>query len=489
MNKKINLFLVIIVMAFLNGTILFMREGQSYSESVKATSPKIPIKHIVFVVQENHSFDNSFDFSRNPQAQLIEPANFVENTLGSIAIYKVDTNYAVKESSIVLYNNTNPYQAIQIAMNNLSNGGEIFAYNGTYSLNQTIVLGENIHFHGQGNNTVLDFSQIGTKPAIVMRDGSSLADIKITGSINPLPKEFTQAIVPLNNTRIDSIFISKMGFGINLQRANNVTILNIKCEDIRSKKDWANCIDIEHNSRNVVINGFTIKDSDRAIEIESLSKNVTAENGYLENITNYDNSGNEAFSLDVHSHDTEGACDNIIFKNVYLRNSYAPSSKAAGQLYLLSDLPRNVLYQNITLVNPTSAWQVNGINVTIKDSKIINSTNNIFELRQNSRNITIDNVETDSLHNGKWFVTNNLNYTGIENIKIVNSKINISPDKLDDQVFQLNGVDNLTHEYDTIVKNGVISDASVPEFPRLDWIIFVIALSFVPMTRFLFRQT
>src|SRR5438445_12915204 len=133
MKKKINLFLVIIVMAFLNVTILFMREGQSYSESVKTASPKIPIKHIVSVVHENHSFDNYFDFSRNPQAQLIEPANFVGNTLGSIAIYKVDTNYVVKESSIVLYDNTNPYQAIQIAMNTLSNGGEIFAYNGTYS--------------------------------------------------------------------------------------------------------------------------------------------------------------------------------------------------------------------------------------------------------------------------------------------------------------------------------------------------------------------
>ena len=56
--------------------------------------------------------------------------------------------------------------------------------------------------------------------------------------------------------------------------------------------------------------------------------------------------------MDVHSHDKEGGDDNITYKNVYMKNTDAPTTKIAGKLYLVTDLPRNVFYQNITLVDP-----------------------------------------------------------------------------------------------------------------------------------------
>ena len=60
----------------------------------------------------------------------------------------------------------------------------------------------------------------------------------------------------------------------------------------------------------------------------------------------------------------------------------------------------------------------------------------------------------------------------------------INPDKLDDHVIKLQGLDSPIIGNDTVVKNGVITNVAVPEFPRLDLIIFVIALSSVLMTRF-----
>ncbi len=445
---------------FLVGTT-FVPEGQSSMESKSILLKTTPIKPTFVILS-------------------------ADNNSGIIDIYKEGPNYVV---SHYLYNDTDADLAIQIAMKNLSNGGDIFVHNGTYTLNETIILGGGMHFHGQGNNTVLDFSNIGHKNAIVMGNGSSLTDIKISGSINPLPKEFTQKIYTGNNTRIDNIVVSNLGYGIELEYSNNVTLSNIRCEDVRSKQDWAACIHTGQNTLNVSINGFTLIDSDRGIEMDAGAKNVTAQNGYEKNIKNYDNTGHEAFSLDVHSHDREGGDDNITYKNVYLENSFAPTTKDAGKLFLIQDLPRNVLYQNITLVNPISPWQVDGVNVTIRDSRIINSTHNIFEMHTKSRNILIERVEAGILHKGQSFVANFVKDINITNVKVANSKIIVSADNPDEQVFHFTSVDNLILENNTVVKNGVVSNAAVPEFPRLDWIVFVIALSCVPMTRLLFKQT
>ena len=80
-------------MAFLNGTILFTQEGQSYSEPVLAISPKIPIKHIVFVVQENHSFDNYFGTYTGANGITSEariPLNPNQTSAGYASPFKLD---------------------------------------------------------------------------------------------------------------------------------------------------------------------------------------------------------------------------------------------------------------------------------------------------------------------------------------------------------------------------------------------------------------
>ena len=96
---------------------------------------------------------------------------------------------------MVLYNDANASLALQKQLQkNLPDGGNIFVYAGTFPLNHTLVLGKNIHLSGLGNSTTLDFSGIKKQTAIEMKSDSSLKDIKISGSINPLPKEFSQAI-------------------------------------------------------------------------------------------------------------------------------------------------------------------------------------------------------------------------------------------------------------------------------------------------------
>ena len=136
---------------------------------------------------------------------------------GSILIYKEGVNIIVKKSSITIYDNDDANMAMQTAMNVLLFGGDIFMHGGTYDLNHTLVLGKNIHLSGLGNSTTLDFSGIKKQTAIEMKSDSSLKDIKISGSINPLPKEFSQAIDTADNTRIDNIVISQMGYGIELK--------------------------------------------------------------------------------------------------------------------------------------------------------------------------------------------------------------------------------------------------------------------------------
>ena len=370
-----------------------------------------------------------------------------------IAIYKHGSNNVVKKLSSVLYNGTDAVQAVRTAINNLPSGGDIFIYNGTYYLNKQINFVQNIHLRGQGNSTILDYSGIGTSKAIVMAKGSLISDIKISGLIYPLPTEFTQRIVTADNSVIQNIVISNMGFGIETANSKNVTISNIRCEDVRDRQDWGDCIHAGAGTQYLNINGFTLKDSNRGIEIDSGAKNVTAKNGYLENIRNFNNTGHEAFSIDVHSHDGEGGDDNISYMNILLKNCNSPDTKAAGSLYNISDLPRNVLFQNVTVVNPRNSWQANGDGLTIKDSKVTGSIYNIVTMYKNSRNIVIDGFQTDALHSGQWFAANGIQHTGIQNVKVVNSKITISPDKLTGSTMSFIAIDDLTLKNNVEIKN------------------------------------
>ena len=79
-------------------------------------------------------------------------------------------------------------------------------------------------------------------------------------------------------------------------------------------------------------------------------------------------------SIDVHSHSREGGNSDIIYRNIYLKNTDAPSAYAVGsQGYIVSDQPRNVLFENITVENPDNPSYVNAQEITIKNSMIIGS--------------------------------------------------------------------------------------------------------------------
>ena len=401
-----------------------------------------------YTISAKYSGDTNFITSRSSVlTQTVNRASF------DIAIYKHGSNNVVKKLSSILYNGTDAVQAVRTAINNLPNGGEILIYNGTYYLNKQINFVQNIHLRGQGNSTILDYSGIGTLQAIVMAKGSLISDVKISGSIYRLPTEFTQKIVTADNSVIQNIVISNMGSGIETVKSKNVTLSNIRCENVRDRQDYADCIHAGVGTQYLNINGFTMKDSDRGIEIGAGAKNVTAKNGYLENIRNFNNTGHEAFSIDVHSHDGEGGDDNVSYMNILLKNCNSPDTKVAGSLYNISDLPRNVLFQNVTVVNPRNSWQANGDGLTIKDSKVINPIYTTVTMYKNSRNIVIDGFQTDALHSGQWFVANGIQHTGIQNVKVVNSKITISPDKLTGAVMSFIAIDDLTLKNNVEIKN------------------------------------
>jgi hypothetical protein len=222
-----------------------------------------------------------------------------------------------------------------------------------------------------------------------------------------------------------------MGYGIITNNHKNITLGNIRCEFIRSKSDWAACIHGgEKTTTNLTINKFTIIDSDRAIELDAIVRNVMAQNGIILRVKDFNHTGNEAFTLDVHDHIGSGESANITYRNIYMKDSYAPTVKEASTNYrnhsgdYTPDLPRNVLYQNITVVNPASSWEINGIGITIKDSRVINGTNSVFVLYKNSRDILIKNIRTNIPTNKLFIRTNDTAIdTGIQNVSVIQNTI------------------------------------------------------------------
>jgi peptidoglycan/xylan/chitin deacetylase (PgdA/CDA1 family) len=371
----------------------------------------------------------------------------------SILVHKQGNTTIVKTNyNETIYNGTDSTFAIQEGINFLSeivgqdegSTGEIFVSNGEYEIKDTLNFTRNLYFHGQGNATVLDFTNIGSKNRISMAEGSMLEDIKVVGSTKPLPPERAKGVLAANNTIIKNVVLSHLGYGIETARTNNVTIIDIKCEYIQGDGDRSACI---HGGRaggptgvgttNLNIMGFTVVDSNRGIELDAGSTNITAQNGYLLRIKTID-PAKPAFTLDAHSHIGEGGVDNITYKNVYIKDSFAPFTKvgrktSSGELEpKLSDFPRNVLFENVTLVNPTSRWQVQGIGVTIKDSRVINGTENILVLFKNTKNVLIENLQSDTLSTNKKFIVTSKrseDIGGIENITITSSVAIVNGDK------------------------------------------------------------
>ena len=137
------------------------------------------------------------------------------NTNYDISVEKAYNNsIIVKKGKTVIYNGPDAPIGIQLGINNLLPRQQMYLYNGSYSINKPLNFTAGIYVHGQGNNTILNYSHLGARNAVSMSKDSRLANIKISGSINPLPDDFTQKIYANNNVRIENISISNMGYGI-----------------------------------------------------------------------------------------------------------------------------------------------------------------------------------------------------------------------------------------------------------------------------------
>jgi len=374
-----------------------------------------------------------------------------------VIVEKVDHNIQVKRDNMVIYDGANATHGIQVGINNLKPGQHMYVYNGTYAITRPLRLGNHSYMEGQGINTVFDFSKIGNQHAAILNESSHLSNIKFLGSIDPLPNDFTQGILVNDNVIIKNILISHMGYGISVNNSNNVTLSGIRCEFIQSKNDWAACIHGgERRTSNLYVDSFRVTDSNRAVEFDASARNVTVQNGYLLRIKNFNNTGHEAFTLDVHDHIGSGRSTNITYRNVYMKDSYAPSTKESALMAnehsgdYKPNLPKDIAYENITVVNPSSPWQVGGIGITIKDSRIMNSTKSIFVLYKNSRNIEIINTSAFVGRNSSFIRLNDtLLDTGIQNVSIVHNKVTTYPNRTS-PTMSLQSINGLFLENNTI---------------------------------------
>jgi hypothetical protein len=373
-----------------------------------------------------------------------------------VTVIKKGHNTIAKAGDEMIYNGTDATQGIQRAINFLPGEANVYLYNGTYDISDRLNLTKGIFLHGQGSSTVLDYTGLAeNRSAMALHKGSHLSDMKLSGSLSPLPRDFTQAIRTDDDTVIENVSIYKMGYGIDTTKSKNVTLSNIECEFIRSIRDWAACIHAA-NTEGLVVNNFRIADSNRGVELDAASKNVTVQNGQINRVKNFNDTGHEAFTLDAHSHDGEGGLDNISFRNVIIKDSYAPSVKVASEngKYAVSDLPRKILFDNITVINPSSAWQVNGDDVTLNDVRVINSTKDAVVLYKNGREILIRNIVANSITADNCFICNKLMDSDIRNVTVTNNTAFVDDDKIGPTML-FYGIEGLS-----ITKNRIVNAPS-----------------------------
>jgi hypothetical protein len=108
-----------------------------------------------------------------------------------------------------------------------------------------------------------------------------------------------------------------------LAGAKGATPLNITCDGFQSKNNWSACIHGGFGTTNITINGFTLTNSNRGVELEDEASNIKVKNGYLYGIVSFEGVKNAAFSLDAHTHEGESRVSNVLFENIILNNSYA----------------------------------------------------------------------------------------------------------------------------------------------------------------------
>ena len=377
----------------------------------------------------------------------------------NITISPEGNNTVVVYENSVIYNGSDPNKAIQQAIYEVSssnNSGvdglkEIMINDGYYRFNDPIILPPDTLFNGTGRNSIFDFSKLTDTNTFVLKNNSKLSNIKIIGATTPKLENVGQRIQTSNDTVIENVILTTLGFGIDVQRSENVTINNIVCDFIYGSSDWSACVQVGRGSNNVVLSNFHIANSARGIVVSEGARNIHIHDGLIRSIHNFAGTGNEPFSIDVHNRDSNLRSGDVSFENITLIDSYSPTVKVTNSSLIQDNLPDKIRFLNIKVENPISPWQIGGVDILIKNSSVLGSNYNIINLYSNSKNTTIDGLNVDELHDDKYFISNNPEQSkNISDIKVINSKISVSPDK-ESSIVSLVGINGFEFNNNTIM--------------------------------------
>jgi hypothetical protein len=336
-----------------------------------------------------------------------------------------DSSTTAKAQADYVCDGTADNVEIQAAINALpSGGGKVQLLEGTYTISVTITLASSSELTGNGWGTVLEVSGIsGTNSAVTMGDHTVLSDLKIQGSISPLTANWHNVYAG-NHSIIERIWIDQNTGGIETADKSDVHINDCRLTNLRDSYGWTAAIHASGTSENIFIDGVYIANCDRGIEVENGAKNVFAENGYLYNI--HSDLGAACFSIDAHNHENYPAVENVVFKNFYLERTDGPTAiMSTGSNE--SSRPRNITFENITIVNPYTTATVryaNNVifkNISFKD--ISTPSVGILFAFQGVRNVTFSNINV----NGNIAASNNMG-TYPETVNALIENVRLNPD-------------------------------------------------------------
>ena len=309
-----------------------------------------------------------------------------------------DSSTLSKQQADYVCDGTDDQVQIQAAIDavNTAGGGKVLLMEGDYIIASTITGKDYVDLEGIGFGTLLDVSSIGSNDVLQMGDHSSLSNLKISGSISPFPPSLNQNTQAGNNCKISNIWVDSVGGGIECVNKTDVSITDVRITNIRDVSDYGAAIHITGSSANAIyIKDFYIEGCNRGVEIEDGAKNVFVSHGYLKDVQNYNGTGYQAFSIDVHSHDGGGGVENVTFSDIYMENTDGFTAIHTGTGFATADLPKNILFDRITVVSPQEYSFVGGISITIKNSKIYSwgpTTTYELIIQSHSEHIIIDNV-------------------------------------------------------------------------------------------------
>lgn len=144
--------------------------------------------------------------------------------------------------------------------------------------------------------------------------------------------------------------------GINVTAGYNISLRNIKCRNLRHYKGWGAAVHVSGvGSYNIRGDGFDFEGCDRGCEVESGARSVWLDNGRQKDTGPNGYTGQPGdyapytFVLDVHSHDGEGACINVNYRNWEIVNCQAAISCVRSNGTDGNDLPRSCSWRDIRI--------------------------------------------------------------------------------------------------------------------------------------------